>query len=741
MNGFVNAVFVLYGRHVASGLGIEYINKVFTLGEAFMTLRYSLLGLLLPLTALLAACQGSGQDSSQESRQESGQDTTQLSEPAEEQAEPNEPGESDELLYSADGVRTTLPVHNAATLKLVCDKAIAEAKKEAERLSQLPMPDISVETLLDPWDANGAQMEDGVYPIYLLANVSPDPAVREAGQECILKLSKFESEVYQNRGLYERFAALQTQTSVQAKYRQDLLHAFEDSGVALPEEQRERAKQISQEITALSQEFQKNIRENQEQVVLTPDEVAGMSEQWLESMSQDDDGNYLASFDYPVFYPFLDNATNDAARKRYLTAFTQRGGSDNLRLLDEIMQRRYELAQLHGLPSYAHLVTARRMVENPETVHNFLDEVASQVNTVEQQNLQELATLKAELIGEPEAKITRWDANFYKEKLKQKRYDIDQETLRQYFPTEASIQWAIQVAEKLYGIKMQPAFAPVWHPDVQVYEVFRNTGEPAGQYVGSIYLDPFPRDGKYKHAAAFPVRSASTRIERKPISVLVTNFNREGLTHREVETLFHEFGHVLHGVLSTTEYASQAGTSVSRDFVEAPSQMFEAWASRRESLDVLQNLCPECPVISDDMLARLQAAQNFGQGIHYARQHLYASFDMALVGPAPQPAQAVWVAMESATPLGHMSGTEFPGTFGHIAGGYASGYYGYMWSEVLAKDMLSAYGDNVMDSAVGQRYLAVILSQGGQRPAKALVEEFLGRPVNSKAFFDHITGK
>lgn len=641
----------------------------------------------------------------------------------------------------------TLPILNAASINLICDQTINDAKADAARLAALPMADVSVETLLNVWDASGAKIEDGTNPPYLLAYVSPIKAVRDAGQACILKISQFQTEIYQNRALYERFSALQTTTPVQAQYRQDILHAFEDSGVTLPEDKRERAKQLSQEITALSQDFQKNIRENKDTVTLSPTEVDGMSEQWLAGVKQDDDGNYLATFDNPVFSPFISSATNADARKRYMHAFSNRGGSENLRLLDEIIQRRHEIAQLHGLDSYAHLITARRMVNNPETVHNFLDEVADKVTTVEQADLSELAELKDAMETQDSSTINRWDMNYYKEKLKQARYSIDEEALRQYFPTDESVEWGLEVAERLYGLKIRKAFAPIWHEDVRFYEVYRDTGQDdemafsLENYIGSIYLDLFPRDGKYKHAAAFGVRSVSTKLNRKPISVLVTNFNREGLTHREAETLFHEFGHVLHGVLSQTEYTAHAGTSVSRDFVEAPSQMFEAWVSRRESLDILQSICTECPVISDDMLTRLQAAQSLGQGIHYARQHLYASFDMALAGPNPQPAQQVWVKMESATPMGHMPGTEFPATFGHIAGGYASGYYGYMWSEVLAKDMLSAFGDNVMDEAVGRRYLEVLLSQGGQKPAKELVEDFLGRPVNSEAFFNHISGE
>jgi thimet oligopeptidase len=207
-----------------------------------------------------------------------------------------------------------------------------------------------------------------------------------------------------------------------------------------------------------------------------------------------------------------------------------------------------------------------------------------------------------------------------------------------------------------------------------------------------------------------------------------------------VETFFHEFGHVLHGILSETYYNEHAGTNVERDFVEVPSQIFEEWTRRLETLETIKEFCPDAPVMDAALVDRLNAARRFGQGIQYARQHLYAVFDMTLYGPEPGRAMDTWVGMEQATPLGYLAGTEFPGTFAHIAGGYAAGYYGYMWAEVIALDMLSAFGAKLMDSEVGRRFRSEILARGGEETARVLVERFLGRPVDTKAFFEEITG-
>ncbi|HSP33955.1 MAG TPA: M3 family metallopeptidase, partial [Thermoanaerobaculia bacterium] len=336
------------------------------------------------------------------------------------------------------------------------------------------------------------------------------------------------------------------------------------------------------------------------------------------------------------------------------------------------------------------------------------------------------------------ANINRWDMSFYRERLREQRYAVDQEALRKYFPTGPTVAWMLDISERLYGLKFERAEVPVWHSDVMYLDV---RDAESGAFVGGIYLDLYPREGKYKHAAAWPVRGVARKWGRKPVSTLVTNFNRDGLTHDEVETLLHEFGHVLHGILSSTEYNQHSGTSVERDFVEAPSQMYEEWASRIESLSLLRAHCPDCPAIDESLVKRLTAAAKFGSGIDYGRQLLYASFDMALSGERPGKCLVIWQRMEGSTPMRYVDATQFPGTFEHIASGYAAGYYGYMWAKVIALDLVSAFGADVMNQSIGRRMRQMILSRGSEEPARSLVERFLGRPVSSDAFFARIRGE
>jgi len=636
--------------------------------------------------------------------------------------------------------RVVLPVYDAVEIKTVCTAAIAKAQQQIGQIEAVQVAKANVANTIDAWNRMSIDAENAIDLIYLLGSVHTDKAVRDAADECILKATEMRTEFMQREALYRRFVAVKPATPHARKLKRDLLEEFEDTGVALGAEARGRVKAIINRLEELRQEFDRNVRDNKTRLTFTPDELRGMPQDYIGKAKRDDQGNYLLGFDYPDYVPFMANADDETARKRYYVAFQNRGGERNLAIMNEISRLRLEMAKLYGLPDYAHYVIRRRMAQKPENVAAFLDGVKDAVRELEKREVEELRALKAATLGKPLADIAieRWDVTYYQEKMRKSRYAVDQEALRAYFPTLPSIEWALNVASRLYGVTFREVKVPAWHEDVRYYDVL---DARSGKFLSGIYLDLFPRDGKYKHAAAFPVRSVSKKAGRTPVSVLVTNFDRKGLNHDEVETLFHEFGHVLHGVLSRTDYNPQGGTNVMRDFVEAPSQMFEEWGRRTESIALLRLSCKDCPVLGPDLIRRLDDARKYGMGVKYSRQHLYAAFDMALAGQDPADALATWVRMESETPLGHVAGTQFPGNFGHIAGGYAAGYYGYMWSEVLALDMLSAFGGNIMNPKVGHRFRDVILANGGQVPAQALVKTFLGREPSSKAFFAEITGK
>lgn len=632
--------------------------------------------------------------------------------------------------------RITLPMLSAPEISASCEQALAIGTARAEQIAKAPRQ----EPTLLAWDQMVASVENTVGPIYILAYVHPDKVVRDAGEACIVDYAQFETALYQNEALFQTVSAVEPADAIDAKLKQDLLTAFADSGVSLPPEQRRRAAEILTEIQSLNQQFARNIRENDTKLTFSGEELDGLPTSYLEQHGVETGGTLTVGFDYPDYGPFMRSASNESARQRYYTAFNRRGGQENLNLLDRIIQLRHEYANLHGLDSYSEFVLQRRMVGSVERLERFLTEVGRVTRQAEADDVVRLRAMKAEDTGKPlgEVKLRQWDRSYYTEQYRQATAQIDQEALRAYFPSLAVRDWILAVTATQYGVRFEPAEVPVWHEDVVYYDVI---DDRTGERLSGIYLDLFPRTGKFKHAAAFPVRGASRAQGRTPISVLVTNFDRNGLTQGEVETFFHEFGHGVHGVLSRTRYVSHAGTSVERDFVEAPSQMFEEWARRPESLALLQQYCDSCPVLGEDQIRRLDVARRLASGMRYARQHLYASFDFTLYRGAPQSAQTVWERMTASTPYGYAPETQFPGAFSHIAGSYASGYYGYMWSEAIALDMLSGFGSSIMNPPIGKRFRSLILSRGSEQPADAMVRAFLGREPSNATFFDEVRGQ
>jgi len=640
-------------------------------------------------------------------------------------------------VLAAEPQHPLMPLYDAAGITRACDGGIDRARKAIAQMDARN----GAGTIFTEWNQLQMQIEDVINPIYLLSNVSPDKAVRDAAEPCLQKFTSLQTEIFQDEKLFKRVQAAQPANPHQQKLRKDLIEGFEDSGVALPPDKRARAKEIFDKLEELRQAYDRNVRDDPTRVKFTPAEMEGMPEAYLKAheKARDAEGNYVLTLKYPSYVPFLTNAKNGEARHRYYVAKLNEGGQPNLELLYEIFKLRQELAGLYGLPSFADYSLRRKMVGNPETVNKFLDNVKSAVTDLEKKDVEELRAEKAKELGQPldKTRLERWDVSYYQEKVRKSRFNIDQEKLRRYFPTDKSMEYTMLVAQTLYGVKFQERKVPVWHPDVRYFDVLDGK---TGKYISGFYLDLFPREGKYNHAAAFPIRGVSTLAHRTPLSALVTNFNREGLDHNELETMMHEFGHVMHGVLSQAEYNPHAGTSVKVDFVEAPSQMFEEWARREDSLKLFAQVCPGCPHLTSDDIARLEAARKYGQGIRYARQWLYAKFDMEL-STNPRPPLAVWKGLESATPLGYVEGTMFPASFSHIASNYAAGYYGYMWSEVLALDMLSPFKGHMLDPQVGVRYRETILSQGGQQEEADMVRKFLGREPSSDAFFAEITGR
>ncbi len=589
--------------------------------------------------------------------------------------------------------------------------------------------------LFGEMDRFAQRAEDTVAPLSLLANVHPSKPLRDAAEACELRYSAFSSRFYQDPKIYARIRQAQAGDDIDQRMRRDLLEGFEDSGVALAPARRERARALNNRIAKLSQDFERRLRESSTRVAFTEAELQGVPASVWRQAPRDRAGRRLLGLEYPSVMPVLENARDPLARERMWRAFNARGGEANLALLAQLAARRHEYAQLFGLPSYADFALRHRMAGSVARAQGFLAEVRTVVEQRERRDLEDLRAAKAAELGQPleASRLHRWDTAYYVERVQRERFALDMESFRRHFPAEASVAFVMALSGRLFDIGFRPLEQPLWHADARAYEVF-DLGDR--RVLATLYLDLYPRADKFGHAAMWPVRGSSTASGRLPVAALVTNFSREGLTLQELETLLHEFGHALHGMLSNTRYATQAGTSVKLDFVEAPSQMLEEWVYDAKVLALFKEVCAGCEPVPADLLRRAQEARSFAKGLRFARQHLFASYDLALYAAGSPEPMRLWARLEGATPLGHEKGSRFPASFAHIAGGYAAGYYAYLWSEATAHDLHTAFADDHLSVAAGKRLRDVVLANGSQVDANELVTRFLGRKPNNAAFFD-----
>lgn len=573
-------------------------------------------------------------------------------------------------------------------------------------------------------------------PLDLLAAVHPAKPMRDAAERCSSAVQGFFAGFLQNRRVHARLLALVPADAVDAQARRDRLDAFEDAGIALAPAARRRAREINRQLTRLTQDFERRVREERRRVALREDELAGVPEAVWRGAPRDAQGRVLLGLDYPTLEPVLQKADRSATRERLWRAANARGGVENLQVLARLADLRREYARLFGLDSYADFVLRRRMAGSAAAAAGFLDAVRQVAAPREREDLALLREDKARLLGTPSDRtvLQRWDVDYHLERVRRAAHAVDQEALRVHFPPEASLRFVFALAQRLFGVRAEPLGPAPWHPEAQAFRIVEAAD---GKPLGTLYVDLYPRPDKYGHAAMWPVRSGAAGVQ--PVAALVANLDRHGLTLDELETLLHEAGHALHALLGQTRYALHGGTNVLLDFVEAPSQMLETWVYDPAVQALFVQVCAECTPIPRETLERAARARDFAKGYKTARQLLFAGYDLALYGPARgrtrEAPMALWTRLESATPLGHVAGSRFPASFDHIAGGYAAGYYAYQWSLAQAEDLRSAFAADKLDAAVGRRYRDSVLAPGGELPPAELMRRFLGRPASNEAYF------
>ena len=618
-----------------------------------------------------------------------------------------------------------------------CEAARKRAASALQGIASLPEVTRTFENTPEALEQTLWDLEDSQSANTFLKYVAVSSSVRAAAHDCESKLAQFGVEVFTREDLYKavnEYAAKKEELSGERKklLEKELLD-FKRNGLQFDAAKRAEIKRIKQRLVELELQFGKNLNEVKDFLLVTRAELDGLPEDYIARLQREGD-KYKVTLDYPDYFPFMSNARNSDARRRLEHLYNNRAKDQNLVILAEVLQLRKKAANLLGYPTHAHYVLEERMAKDPATVRKFISRVQAKVKPLAKEELKVLKKLKAEEEGAKAAKrLNAWDWRYYDNKLKKERHQLDLEQIKEYFPVDKVTDGLLSIYQELLGVKFRRVEkAKTWHPDVKLFEI---TDAHDGTIRGYFYMDLFPREGKYKHAAAFPLvkgRKLADGTYQTPVAAMVCNFNKllKHGDHEEVETFFHEFGHIMHQTLTRARYGRFSGTSVARDFVEAPSQMLENWVWDPKLL-ARMTIKP----LPEDLLKRMIAAKNVNVGLITLRQLFFGSIDQLYHSDPPKDTTKAYARLMQDISLIPMSAGVHPeASFGHLMG-YDAGYYGYMWSKVYAEDMASRFmTEGLLNPVTGRRYRETILEKGSSEDEAKLLRDFLGREPNEEAF-------
>jgi thimet oligopeptidase len=617
-----------------------------------------------------------------------------------------------------------------------CDQAITAARTLTDQVKTGQLEPLA---LLDAYDEAMAALTDAANRVELISVSNPDPATRDAADAGRQAVAKVATDLSLDRDLYDALAGLDTTDFDQPTrhYVERTLLAFRRAGVDRDDATRARVRELQDELVAIGQDFDRNIRTDARSMRVAPAALAGLPEDFVRSHPADDDGLVEINIEYPDLVPFLTYATDAAAREQLWRLRWLRAYPANVEVLGRMLARRYELATLLGYPSWAEYAAEDKMIGNATNIAEFIARIAEVSGPRAERDYEQLLARKRR--DQPDATVVeRWDANYLDDRVKAEQFALDTQELRPYFEYGRVKAGLMALSERLFGIEFRRRTdIPVWHEEVECYEIFE-----ADQLLGRIFLDMHPRPDKYNHAACFGMTrgKAGVRISE---CALMCNMPRPGeepalMLHSDVETFFHEFGHLLHNVFGgRVRWAGSSGFATEWDFVEAPSQLLEEWVRDAPTLATFAVHHETGEPLPAEMVAKLRAAEEFGKGLFVRQQMFYATVSLELYRRDPaglDPSAVVAAAQERLTPYRYVPGTWLHLWFGHLDG-YSAVYATYMWSLVIAKDMFTAFDrDNMFDPDVAGRYRDRLLAQGGQRDAADLVADFLGRPYTFDAY-------
>lgn len=666
----------------------------------------------------------------------------------------------------------TLPPFSAITVDDIVpavQSALADCRCAVERVVAQGAP-FTWENLCQPLAESDDRLGRLFSPVGHLNAVKNSPELRAAYEQCLPLLSEYSTWVGQHTGLYQAYRDLKegshyAKLSVAEKKTVDnALRDFELSGIGLPLEKQKRYGEIAARLSELGAQYSNNVLDatmGWNKHITDVAQLEGMPESALAAAAAQAEAKglegWLLTLDIPSYLPVMTYCTNQALREEMYRAYATRaseqgpnaGKWDNSEVMAEELALRHELAQLLGFGSFADKSLATKMAENPQQVLDFLNDLATRARP---QGEAELAQLRAFAKAHHGAgELQPWDITYYSELQKQHLYTISDEQLRPYFPEQRVVEGLFEVVKRIYGITAKERHdVDVWHPEVRFFDLFDESGELRGSFYLDLYAREHKRGGAWMDDCAGRLRKSNGELQ-KPVTYLVCNFNRPVngkpalFTHNEVTTLFHEFGHGLHHMLTQIDTAGVAGISgVPWDAVELPSQFMENWCWEPEALAFISGHYETSEPLPQAMLDKMLAAKNYQAGLFILRQLEFGLFDFRLhaeYDPA-KGAQILPTLADVKAKVAVMpspSWNRFPHAFSHIfAGGYAAGYYSYLWADVLAADAYSRFEEEgIFNRTTGQSFLDNILSRGGSEAPMDLFKRFRGREPQLDAMLHH----
>ena len=625
----------------------------------------------------------------------------------------------------------------------------------------------SWDNLVEPIEEWEDHLERVWSPVSHMNAVTNSEELRAAYNACLPKLSDYGTEMGHNERLFLAYKAVAEHAKDlddgQRKVLDNALRDFHLSGVDLAPDKKQRFKEISQELSSLTSKFSENVLDASNAWSKQIDDakaLAGLPQSAVDlakhTAEQRDEKGWLLTLDFPSFFPVMTYADDAALRREVYQAYQTRASDqgphanqfDNSDAMERILALRHEQSQLLGFANFAERSLARKMARSTDEVMHFLHDLAARSKPQAEREFAELRAFAAQEYAADE--LEPWDVAYYSEKLRQHRHSISQEEVKPYFPAPRVIAGMFEVVGRLYGVDFHEVGGiETWHPDVRFYEIRDLDGSLRGQFYFDLYARQNKRGGAWMGDCQTRMKTRS--VEQIPVAYMVCNFSPPVgdrpalLTHDEVETLFHEFGHGLHHMLTRVDYAAIAGISgVAWDAVELPSQFMENFCWEREALDLFAAHFDSGERIPDDLYRRMLAAKNFQSGMTMVRQLEFALFDFRIHREYdPERGGRVYEILDEVRDevavFRPPAWSRFAHAFSHIfAGGYAAGYYSYKWAEVLSADAFSLFEENgVFDQSTGRSFLNNILEQGGSKDAMELFVAFRGREPQIDALLRH----